>query len=278
MFGSSIVIERQSIGEAWEALVQECWTDGRVIATEYGEDSRDLSPGIAYIIDPLSEPRIHRAVFAWHKKDSYAKEILKGTEDRRIGKDWHYTYHQRLFEWPYANSQVADVMHGQTNPCFSMGGSSCLADFIMSGYGGVNQIAYIIDKLKKVPYSRRAQAVTWQPLIDEWVDGPPCLQRVWCRVASELGSPSKSWLEMHTYWRSRDLWKAWWLNVWGMVALQQYIAKKLNVGVGRYVDISSSLHIYERDWESVEKNFIEIVKTRSYEERFVWPKKKGAKK
>jgi len=30
----------------------------------------------------------------------------------------------------------------------------------------INQMEYIIDKLKEKPYSRRAQAITWRPLID----------------------------------------------------------------------------------------------------------------
>jgi len=109
MFGQGEV-EEKSIGTAWESLVKECWTDGRTFETEYGEKSKDLSPGIAYVVDPLSEPKIHRAVFAWHRKDGYAREILEGNEDHRIGKDWWYTYHQRLFEWPYNNEQVAEVL------------------------------------------------------------------------------------------------------------------------------------------------------------------------
>ena len=55
---------------------------------------------------------------------------------------------------------------------------------------------------------------------------------------------------MNTHWRSRDLYKAWFMNVYALTELQRIIADKISkkidrpVSVGRYVDISDSLHIY----------------------------------
>jgi len=55
---------------------------------------------------------------------------------------------------------------------------------------------------------------------------------------------------MNTHWRSRDLYKAWFMNVYALTEIQRIIAeriaRKINqpVKVGRYVDISDSLHIY----------------------------------
>ncbi len=57
-------------------------------------------------------------------------------------------------------------------------------------------------------------------------------------------------LNMNTHWRSRDLYKAWFMNVYALTDLQRTIAKAIAakrgepVHVGRYVDISDSLHIY----------------------------------
>ena len=64
-------------------------------------------------------------------------------------------------------------------------------------------------------------------------------------------------LNMNTHWRSRDLYKAWFMNVYAVTELQRIIAEgisgKINrpVKVGRYVDISDSLHIYGRYFEEV---------------------------
>lgn len=109
----------------------------------------------------------------------------------------------------------------------------------------INQIEYIISKLKTVPYSRRAQAITWRPLIDPFHVDPPCLQRIWMRIKNDE-------LIMQTTWRSRDLLRAWEANVNGMVRLQKQVADRLNVKLGPYLDFSNSLHIYGNTIAEVE--------------------------
>ena len=101
----------------------------------------------------------------------------------------------------------------------------------------INQINYIIDKLKKKPYSRRAQAITWRPLVDPFHSDPPCLQRIYMRIINGK-------LTMQTTWRSRDLFRAWEANVNGMIRIQKKVAEELGVEIGNYVDFCNSLHIY----------------------------------
>jgi len=104
-------------------------------------------------------------------------------------------------------------------------------------FPNINQIEYIIQKLKQKPYSRRAQAITWRPLVDPFHSDPPCLQRIFMRIKNNK-------LIMQTTWRSRDLFRAWEANVNGMIRIQKYVADQLNVEVGHYLDFSNSLHIY----------------------------------
>ncbi|MFX0026420.1 MAG: thymidylate synthase [Candidatus Hermodarchaeota archaeon] len=101
----------------------------------------------------------------------------------------------------------------------------------------INQIEYIIQKLRKKPYSRRAQAITWRPLVDPFHIDPPCLQRIYMRIKDGK-------LLMQTTWRSRDLFRAWEANVNGMISIQKFIANELGVEMGHYLDFSNSLHIY----------------------------------
>jgi thymidylate synthase len=86
------------------------------------------------------------------------------------------------------------------------------------------------------------------PTADVITDDPPCLQRIWCRL---IENPDGSFsLNMNTHWRSRDLYKAWFMNVYALTDLQRIIAEKISqkirktVSVGRYVDITDSMHIY----------------------------------
>ena len=101
----------------------------------------------------------------------------------------------------------------------------------------INQMEYIVQKLKETPYSRRAQAITWRPLVDPYHEDPPCLQRIFMRI-------KEGKLIMQTTWRSRDLFRAWEANVNGMIRIQKSIADKLGVEMGHYLDFSNSLHIY----------------------------------
>jgi len=101
----------------------------------------------------------------------------------------------------------------------------------------MNQIEYIIRKLRESPFSRRAQAITWRPLVDPFHYDPPCLQRIYMRIKDEK-------LLMQTTWRSRDLFRAWEANVNGMIGIQKYVAEELDVEIGHYLDFSNSLHIY----------------------------------
>ena len=112
----------------------------------------------------------------------------------------------------------------------------------------IDQIEYIIKKLKETPYSRRAQAITWRPLVDPFHIDPPCLQRIYMRVKDEK-------LIMQTTWRSRDLFRAWEANVNGMIRIQKYVADQLGLEMGHYLDFSNSLHIYGNTISDVKDMF-----------------------
>ncbi len=118
----------------------------------------------------------------------------------------------------------------------------------------INQMEYIINKLKESPFSRRAQAITWRPLVDPYHEDPPCLQRIYMRIKNNK-------LMMQTTWRSRDLFRAWEANVNGMIRIQKNVADQLGVEIGHYVDFSNSLHIYGNTIDEV-KDILDRMKNR----------------
>ncbi|MHA1339518.1 MAG: thymidylate synthase [Promethearchaeota archaeon] len=115
----------------------------------------------------------------------------------------------------------------------------------------INQINLVIEKLKKKPYTRRAQATTWRPYADPFSEDPPCLQRLFFRIKNNK-------LILQTCWRSRDLFKAWEPNVNAMIRIQKMVANAIGVEVGEYIDFSNSLHIYGQDIENVKKTLEQI--------------------
>jgi len=237
-----ITITADCLPEAWEKAVLAVWDKGLEVKTQYdkSEDppSKDATV-IVTITNPFAEPRIHKNFPGGPEElESYRLEVVSGIHDHWIdpaaGK-WTYTYHERLF----AYSPVEDIRNADSPKPFKK----------------VDQIQYIIDRLAQAGHSRRAQAITWMPTADPNTDDPPCLQRIWCRlVPDDAGRLS---LNMNTHWRSRDLYKAWFMNVYALTELQRIIAegisKNINqpVNVGRYVDISDSLHIYGSYFDEV---------------------------
>lgn len=253
----AISITADCLPEAWEKTVLAVWDKGLEVRTEYDkpEDppSKDATVMVA-VADPFVEPRIHKNFPGGPEElESYRQEVVNGIHDHWIdpaaGK-WTYTYHERLFAYcPVEEMRSAD----SPKP-----------------FASVDQIRYIIDCLSQAGHSRRAQAITWMPTADPPTDDPPCLQRIWCRlVANEAGELS---LNMNTHWRSRDLYKAWFMNVYALTDLQKIIAEGIskNIGetvqVGRYVDISDSLHIYGSYFAEVEAE-IEKMRRSPFTER-----------
>jgi thymidylate synthase len=246
-----ISVSATHLPEAWEKAVIAVWENGMDVKTQYdlpdAKPSKDATVMIC-VEKPFAEPRIHKNFPGGPEElESYRQEVISGIHDHWIdpaaGK-WTYTYHERLF----AYSPVEDLRDSNTPKPFVP----------------FDQVQYIIDSLADCHHTRRSQAITWMPNADPKTDDPPCLQRIWCRlVTSENGDLS---LNMNTHWRSRDLYRAWFMNSYAMTELQRIIAgeisKKIDkpVSVGRYVDISDSLHIYGSSLENAE---VEIGKMKS---------------
>ena len=238
----AISITADCLPEAWERAVLAVWDKGFEVRTQYDKPDDPPSKDATVMItinDPFCEPRIHKNFPGGPEElESYRQEVVSGIHDHWInpaaGK-WTYTYHERLFAYcPVENIRNAD----SPRP-----------------FREVDQVRYIIDCLSQAGHSRRAQAITWMPTADPQTDDPPCLQRIWCRLlANEAGELS---LNMNTHWRSRDLYKAWFMNVYALTDLQRTIAEEISrkkdvpVRVGRYVDISDSLHIYGSYFDEV---------------------------
>jgi len=242
-----LLIEKDTLPAAWEEAVIRTWKEGIPVKTEYDKPkdppSRDAT-AIIVINSPFKEPRIHRA-FPGGLEDLevYRQEVVDGIHDNWIAPEegkWTYTYHQRLFSYSI-ESKIVD------------------------------QIDYIVNKLSERGYSRRAQAITWNPKIDPFTDDPPCLQRVWFRISDNDG---RLLLSMNTHWRSRDAFKAAFMNIFALTDLQRIIAERISektgkkIEVGRYTDITDSFHIYGSYYEDF-KGFLDTIEKREFNQR-VW--------
>ena len=232
----SIHIVAESLPLAWEKAVIACWETGEGFPTEYDKpgdpSSRDVA-ALIHVTHPFEEPRIHRAFpGGLDDLEKYRSEVLYGVHDHWIdpaaGK-WEYTYHQRLFAYR------------------------------VPGAGLFDQIAGVIEKLRQVPYTRRAQAVTWQVWNDMNINDPACLQRLWFRISGDR-------LHMNVHIRSNDAFKAGFMNMYAFTELQREVAKAVGVEPGQYMHIADSFHIYGSYFDEFE-GFLQTVRNRKPPDR-----------
>ncbi len=259
-----LTVQSDTIPGAYELAIREVWQKGIRIKTEYDrpEDPESRDATVLIVVNhPFGQPRFHRS-FAdgLGGLAEYVMEVVHGAHDYWVkpveeilkaskSKDtrWTYTYHGRLFEYRIENAVV-------------------------------NQIDYMIRKLSETGHTRRAQAITWNPKLDPPTHDPPCLQRIWARLCED--GKGGMVFNMNTHWRSRDLFKAWFENVIALTTLMRRMAETLSektgrpVRIGRYTDISDSLHIYGSYFREIEgdrqrgiQSFFEKLESRPFEER-----------
>ena len=100
---------------------------------DYNTTQKEISLTM-FVEEPLAEPMISRLMIGGPRElEQYRQEILDGILDFEIERgNWTYTYHDR-----------------------------------MVNYHGINQVRFVIDELRRNPYSRRAVIVIRDVEIDE---------------------------------------------------------------------------------------------------------------
>ncbi len=247
-----INIIARTVPEAWELAMLSVWDYGVEVGTHYdkkGDPPSKEATVTIEIANPFAEPMIHKNFPGGPEElEVYRQEVVDGIHDHWINPQegkWTYTYHERLFNYNPSKNLRADN-RGLLLP------------------KGINQIEKIVEDLNRDITSKGAQATTWMPTADPGLESNrPCLQRIWFRA---LEDENKEYtLNMNVDFRSRDLYKAWFMNVHALRSLQKKVANDLSdkikkkVKIGTYRDKSDSLHIYGAYFKEVE---IEIEKMR----------------
>jgi len=247
-----IHVKGENLPEAWERAIVKLYRHGIETETEYDNEKTTHktleATMIVEVLNPFNEPRIHKNICGGPEElEVYRQEVVYGIHDNWITKDkgkdnhWLYTYHNRIFHY------TADKHHH------------------------VNQVKEVTNKLTEVHFSRRAQAITWMPYVDNNNYDCPCLQRLWFKITEDI--EGYLYLNMNSHWRSRDAYKAWFMNAYALTSLQSEIADMLTekigqkVHIGRYVDISDSFHLYGSYFEEAEPEIKKMIANPNYLER-----------
>ena len=167
-------------------------------------------------------------------KDHWVKNMDDPADTR-----WEYTYHQRLADWG-TWKQKGPQERGRPGT-------------------GVDQVARVVDKLARQPFSRQAQMITWMPAEDLDAYDPPCLQSLWYRLLEDEGT---LYLNCNVRFRSNDAWGANFMNMFGFTHFNRLaIADPLQERLGRPVELgrlnwqADSYHLYGKDQKDFTARF-----------------------
>jgi thymidylate synthase len=258
-----ITITEQSLAMAYEKALMALYANGIPFKTQYDKvgdpPSLDCTVNLT-IMDPLSEPMIHKA-FPGGIEDlrEYVMEI-QGVKDHWVKNindpndtRWEYTYHKRLSGYGSWN----ELHNGKSE---------------QAGYFNINQIENVISKLVKQPFTRQAQMITWMPNLDVDCYDPPCLQSLWYRIVED--ETNVGWLNCNVRFRSNDAWGASFMNMFGFIMFNKEIiasevSKRLNkeIKLGRLNWQADSYHIYGKDIEAIKMRLFNRLEKTSFEER-----------
>jgi len=224
----AILIEADSVAEAFHHAVLACYKRG--CRTQTPKHREGMPPGCdAHITikvnHPDREPLIHKAGLVEDPRGvvQYILEVTHGIhnhwkKDPNNPNDtqWGYTYNERFSEqMPFVFAKIKN-------------------DYEKKG------------RVSGRDYFFSIWRVTEDSILEQ--EDPPCWQSGQLRFVED--EKRNLFLNFNTYWRSRDLAKAWNENVIAMTKLQKLLAAKASdvlgreVKIGSYIDTSASLHIY----------------------------------
>jgi len=121
----------------------------------------------------------------------------------------------------------------------------------------IDQIAYLVEKLKTAPHSRRLVACTWKTEHDYNNTNSPCLVLVQLNVVEDK-------LFLTAFFRSNDMFAAWPKNAFALREMQKNLAQECKLMLGHLTIISQSAHIYEHDFAKAKETI------QSTKPRFDW--------
>lgn len=200
-----IFVKERTLPEAYHKALMALQNAPVTPCPDWNTDQKEVS--MTYVVtEPLADPMISRLFIGDpHSLEQYRQEMLDGIMDFEIERgNWAYTYHSRY----------------------------------------ENQYPFILEELKRNPWSRRAVMDIRTPE-DMGSDDPACWQHAQYFIRDGA-------LHCKILFRSNDACKASYMNAFALIMLQKRIADALGVKMGTYTHRANSFHCYARDFGLLE--------------------------
>jgi thymidylate synthase len=199
-------------------------------------DSQNMDLSINPFLVPLTPEKI----------EAYKAEILSPT----LPEGKAYTYGNKLKAYLVPSEPIKDLVNTTEYRDYEFGKGPWIDINVnyLDKNAEVNQIADIIEVLKRDPYSKACVAVTWHAQ-DELMrkhKSSPCLVLIQALVQDEK-------LNLYVFFRSHDMTQGWPENAYGCAAIQKEIADGIGVETGILTIVSGSAQIYAHYYEQVKQ-------------------------
>jgi thymidylate synthase len=132
------------------------------------------------------------------------------------------------------------------NPGFEYTYGERLRAWSVFGSPPLDQIEQAIMRLRASSNTRRATAVTWIAPVDTAKEEVPCM------IVDDF-KLREGRLHLSIFFRSHDFAGAYPANLYGLARLLQYVSAEVGAEPGSISTTSASAHIYEHDWDWVER-------------------------
>ena len=142
--------------------------------------------------------------------------------------------------------EYAQQLLSGKNPGFEYTYGERLRAWSLPGMPALDQIEQVILRLKASANTRRATAVTWIAPVDAAKDEVPCM------IVDDFKLRDGR-LHLSIFFRSHDFAGAYPANLYGLARLLQYVSSQVGAEPGSISTTSASAHIYEHDWDWVER-------------------------
>jgi thymidylate synthase len=147
-------------------------------------------------------------------------------------------------------AEALQLIAGESYPELMVGISANFLNFrdgqVLAGAYGPRirrQMGDVIHTLTDDPDSRQAMAVIYDPAYDQDRKDIPCTIALQWTIRDEK-------LNMHVRMRSNDIWWGLPYDVFQFTQLQLSLASTLGMEPGAYYHTATSMHSYEKDWET----------------------------
>ena len=229
-----VLIEAESIEEAYRKIQTAVYGEGKEITDERGETTLEIRNLMVHLKNPEAQIPADYEHMTTKEAEEYASEFLTFAKTVPVIDKGDFLGFEPRFEYEYGDR---------------------IRNF---GYKHhkIDQLDAVINKLRKNPHTRRAVIVLWNPLIDNFVEEVPCLN-----LLSFLLREGK--LNLTAVFRSNDMVGAWPANAYALIRLLEYACTEIKTEKGDLTTLSISAHFYSRKksvespYKAVKKSLIE---------------------